>query len=435
MADQKTIVYAVFGVVGLIVVLLVFGFLFGREESESLSADLKFWGYGDDEYVWRDIISGYAEKYSGSSVTYTRLNDQTYEDTIVNRLAAGTGPDIFMLKNTAVVKHADKIVPLPQDYFQFYPKDFKKTFADIATDELLAGPQNAFLRLDSEQIVGFPLYVDALALFYHKDLFNSSGIATPPVTWDDLLEASRKVTKLAFGGGIEKAGAALGTYANVERAFEILSSLLMQQGSPIIDRRTKDVRLDAAASNVLQFYTSFSNQTKQNYSWSGRMPNSFEALARGDAAIAFGTATDMQRILAKNPHLRLGIAVLPQRKGSTVSVTQGEYAVLAVSRLSPNPLAAWQFIRYATDPEQSQKYLEKTLRAPARRDLIAKGTSSEALDVFYRSALIAKSWPVPDERRTKFIFQDAVESILSGASDPSRAAQNLSQQLQLLLPK
>ncbi|HLD34953.1 MAG TPA: extracellular solute-binding protein, partial [Patescibacteria group bacterium] len=164
-------------------------------------------------------------------------------------------------------------------------------------------------------------------------------------------------------------------------------------------------------------------------------PNSFEALARGDAAIAFGTATDMQRILAKNPHLRLGIAVLPQRKGSTVSVTQGEYAVLAVSRLSPNPLAAWQFIRYATDPEQSQKYLEKTLRAPARRDLIAKGTSSEALDVFYRSALIAKSWPVPDERRTKFIFQDAVESILSGASDPSRAAQNLSQQLQLLLPK
>ncbi|MBI2122349.1 MAG: extracellular solute-binding protein [Candidatus Sungbacteria bacterium] len=435
MSDQKTLVYGVLGVVGLIVILLVFGFLFGRESGGPPAADLQFWGFGDDSDVWRDIISGYAEKYSGSSVTYTRLNDQIYEDTIINRLAAGEGPDIFMLKNTAVVKHADKIVPLPQDYFQFFIKDFKRTFADIAADDLISGPQNAFLRSESEQIVGIPLYVDALVMFYHKDLFNSSGIATPPATWDDVIEASKRVTKLSLGGGIERSGATLGTYANVERAFDLLSSLFMQQGVSVVNRKTKAVEFGGGASGVMQFYTSFANPAKQNYSWSGRMPNSFEALARGEASMAFGTASDWQRVLAKNPHLRLGVALLPQRKGSAVPVTQGEYAVLAVSRLSRNPEAAWNFIRYATEAGQSEKYLAKTQRAPARRDLIAKGTSSEELDVFYRSALIAKSWPVPDEKRTKLIFQDAVESILSGASDPSHAAQNLSQQLQLLISK
>lgn len=434
MVDQKTLVYAVLGIAGLAIILLIFGFLFGRGGEEIGAASLEFWGFEDDNGAWSDIFSAYKKKYIGSSVRYTPWPDTTYEDTIINRLAAGQGPDIFMLKNTGVVKHADKIVQFPQEYFKFFAKDFKRTFADIAADDLMAGPQNAFLRSDSEQIIGFPLYVDALALLYHKDLFNSSGVSTPPETWDDVIEASRRVTKLSFGGGLERSGAALGAYANVERAFEILSSLLMQQGSSIIDRRTKTIEL-GGASNVIQFYTSFADQTRQNYSWSGRMPNSFEALAHGDAAMTFGTASDMQRILAKNPHLRLGVALLPQRKGSAVPVTQGEYAVLVVSRLSKNPLAAWRFIFYATGAEESKKYLTKTGRAPARRDLIAQGTPSEELDVFYRSALIAKGWPVPDERRTKLIFQDAVESVLSGAQDPSRAAQNLTQQLQLLLPQ
>lgn len=435
MADQKTLVYGVLGVAGIIVVLLLFGFMFGRELGGPLAADLQFWGFGDDNDVWHDIILGYREKYIGSLVTYTRLNDQTYEDTIINRLAAGEGPDIFMLKNIAVVKHADKIIPLPQDYFKFFIKDFKRIFVDIAADDLIAGPQNAFLQSESEQIVGIPLYVDALAMFYHKDLFNSSGLATPPATWDDVIEASKRVTKLSLGGGVERSGAALGTYANVERAFELLGSLFMQQGVSLVNRKTKAVEFGTGASGVMQFYTSFANQTKQNYAWSGRMPNSFEALARGDAAMVFGTASDWQRVLAKNPHLRLGVAFLPQRKGSTVPITQGEYAVLVVSRLSRNPEAAWNFIRYATEAEQSEKYLEKTGRAPARRDLITKGTSSEELDVFYRSALIAKSWPVPDERRTKLIFKDAIESVLSGLSDPSQSVQNMARQLQLLLPQ
>jgi len=410
----------------MIVFALVFvGVLPGLRPSKPKAATLEFWGIQDDEEVWNGIIAAFREQYPHIMVNYRRFDDLSYEDALVNNLAAGTGPDVFVLKNSWIVKHRDKIYPLPQIVFKFTDRDFQRTFVDVASADLISS---------EKYILGLPLFVDTLALFYNKDIFNTEGVAQPPQEWNEVVSVSQKLTKKAAAGDIAKSGMALGGAKNIENLMEILSALILQRGDPIIDSRSEEVKLESGGFGAFEFYTSFADPTKPSFFWSERLPNSLDALAEGKAAMALGFARDVSRMAAKNPHLDLGIAPLPQLKDSQRPITFGSYFALTVSRLSKNPNEAWQFIVFATLGESTKKYLEETNRPAARRDLVAAGSPTTELDVFYKQSLQAKSWPVPDERAARRIFQDAVESIVTKSMDTDQAVSRLGEQLSQLQP-
>jgi len=86
-----------------------------------------------------------------------------------------------------------------------------------------------------DAIYGLPLTVDTLVMYYNKDLLNSAGIPEPPNNWKTFQESMRKLVKLDREGNILVSGAAIGTGANVERAGDILSLLMMQNGAKMTD--------------------------------------------------------------------------------------------------------------------------------------------------------------------------------------------------------
>src|SRR5690606_13391539 len=57
----------------------------------------------------------------------------------------------------------------------------------IKTENYFEGPLNS-VSWDGK-LFGVPKYTDTIALFYNKDLFAKAGIAEPPTTWDELLDA------------------------------------------------------------------------------------------------------------------------------------------------------------------------------------------------------------------------------------------------------
>lgn len=404
-------------------IILVGGVLFfGRRAAQPQPAIISFWSIKDDAAVWEPVISRFQEENPHLTVNYTRLEETTYEDVLINRLAEGRGPDIFVLPNTLLVKHRDKILPLPKE-FNLKAKDFQAVFADIASAELI-GPQG--------EIWGAPLFVDTLALFYDRDVFNTAGIAAPPKNWDQVAETAKLLTKINPSREIEKSGMALGTYDNVDYAFEILSALMLQNGDPIISRDTGEVAVEQGAEKALDFYTSFAKASGQNFSWADYRKNSFTAFGEGDVAMVFGFAEDVARITARNPHLAFRALPFPQSPSAKTAITYGRYFFPAVSKFSPNPTAAWQFVLYATLGEGARIYNEQTGRPPARRDLIATGANSAILDVFYKQVLTAKSWPVPDETGARRLFQEAVNSVVTRTATPDQATRRLKDQLLLI---
>lgn len=422
MTTGLKIAFVIFAALIVIFFLIFFGILPGRREPPPPAVTLEFWGTGDTRSIWSGIITSYKEANTHVAIEYREIDKETYEEYLVNRLAENQGPDIFMLKNSWIEKHKDKIVSLPQTPLNFFPKDFRRIFVDVAADDLIT-PKG--------DIVGLPLYVDTPALFYNKDMFNSRGIAIPPKTWDDAVKTSKTLTELTAVGDIIRGGFAFGSAVNIEHLVEIISSLIFQSGDTITDG--SDVTLGSPAEQALSFYTSFADPTKSHYSWNIRMKNSHEALADGTAAMAIGLASDIDRIKAKNPHLNLGVAAFPQQKNAATPVVYGTYYFPTVSKSSKVAEEAWKFLLYAASQGPAESYIGAGSRAPARRDLIQQGTLSPELEIFYTQALIAKSWRIPDERVVEALIRDMVETVILKTATASRSLSNFRQKLQIIM--
>ena len=245
MFRSQRLIFIGIGVLAVFVLLIFFGV--GRRPPTPAKAALEFWGIQDDEENWREVIQDFQEEFPSFSINYRRFEESSYEDLLINRLAEGKGPDIFVLKNSWVTKHKDKLYPLPQELLRFSGRDFQNTFVDAAADDLLSG---------SGEIIGLPIFIDTLALFYNKDIFNSAGIAFAPKTWDDVILTSRKLTQKNQLGEIQKPGFAFGTIANTEHFFEILSSLILQKGENIISNKTGQIDIGPKTAEIIDFYNS-----------------------------------------------------------------------------------------------------------------------------------------------------------------------------------
>jgi len=410
-------------------------------------AHLEFWGF-ESEQTWQKIIQSFSNSAGneGISVTYKKIPEDQFESRLINALAENAGPDVFMLKDSQTKRHVNKIAPLlppsaENDLIGMSREEFKNNFVDAAHP----------IALTQAGIIGFPLYIDTLALFYNRDYLNSANIPSPPKTWNEFADAVVKLTKVSPRGDIEKSGAALGEALNVEYFADIVSALIFQQGGMIIraennnepaltERLEKQLTQDGAtrpfspAEEALLFYTSFADPQRRNYTWNKSFSNSLDAFANGDTAFLIGYAGDVARVEAKNPHLNFGISAFPQPSGSQTRITYGRFAVLSASRLSKNPLAAWKFIRFVTSRDTSMEYLSLTGLPPARRDLIQPPENlSEKLTPFYAQSLPAKSWPIPDEAAVRSIFRDMIESVLSRRLSISAVLQQANERMSQLL--
>src|SRR3989344_2914256 len=90
------IAFFVFAALIVIFLLIFFGFLPGRRAPTPPSVVLEFWNAGEPKTLWNDIISSYIDQNEHVAINYREINEETYEEYLINSLAEGTGPDIFV---------------------------------------------------------------------------------------------------------------------------------------------------------------------------------------------------------------------------------------------------------------------------------------------------------------------------------------------------
>jgi multiple sugar transport system substrate-binding protein len=265
--------------------------------------------------------------------------------------------------------------------------------------------------------------VDTLAMYYNKDLLNNAGIAQPPAFWNnEFQQAVKKMTKQDSQGNIIQSGAALGGSNNVERYSDILSVLMMQNGSVmmndngqvIFDRippALKDQKYNPGIE-ALRFYADFANPAKEVYSWNNNLDDSLNLFSQGQLALMFGYAYQLPTIKAQAPKLNFGIAKLPQIEGNT-PINFANYWVEAVSNKSKYPNESWDFIQFATKAEQAKTYLAKAKRPTALRSLVNEQIDDFDIGVFAEEVLTAKSWyRGADSAAMEKIFAEMIDSAI-----------------------
>lgn len=432
-------------------------FLSGCGESTKYKIRLEVWGVFDDSDAYGELFNQYRDINPFiSSIEYRKLSPDTYKEDLLNALAAGNGPDIFMIRNTWTDSFRDKIIPAPPTLLT--EKTFRDAFVDVAAEDFLGKDTLAY---------AMPLSVDSLALYYNKDLFNAAGITEPPKTWEELLGDVPRLTRIDAYGNITQSAIALGTADNINRSPDILLALARQYA---IQGSERGVTAQSF-TQALDFYTRFARFGSPEYTWNVRQHYSIDAFYEGTAAMMINYSWQIPTLRQKNAKFNFGVVPLPQFQGarpenlanywglavaknktletgnvgSNTSVPAGRYSEIRVHE-------AWQLLKFLTLPHPAQQitvtnvlsgnaknfplvsdptalYLEKTGKPAARRDLVEAQKGDVFLSPFALGNLVAGSWEPGNPEAAETIIADGVGDVNRGERSVSDVASTVWQRI------
>jgi ABC-type glycerol-3-phosphate transport system substrate-binding protein len=418
--------FAAFIVVG-VAVFALFGGAFGGSGVGAVVV----WGTVDEGTMQYLLDSMRSVDGSLSDTSYVKKDAATYRTDLVNAMAAGTGPDVFVVSQEDLGAFQDKIAVIP------YSAVSQQTYLSSYIDE-------GQLFLTSRGALALPFSIDPLVMYWNKDMFSTAGIAGAPQYWSDVITQTPTLTKLDGSSNVKQSAVALGAWSNINNAKAVLSALFMQAGDYITTRSsdrlvatigsTPPGAQEPPGESALRFYTEFSDPSKTTYSWNRSLKSAADAFTGGQLAMYFGFAGEYPTLLARNPNLNIGVALLPQLKGSSLQVTYGSILGLAVSRGARNLAGAGAVAQKLTSPTAAGILTSQTGLPPVRRDVATNTSASAAASVFVQSALISRGWTDPDPTATNAIFKTMIDSTVSGQNNPSQAVSEAAQAFGQLLP-
>ncbi|MCC6934531.1 MAG: extracellular solute-binding protein [Candidatus Yanofskybacteria bacterium] len=432
--DSRKLTYVLGGAIAFMV-FIAFIFILRNVGGQQTGGDvtLKVWGVFDDRAVFSAAFKAFETANKGVHIDYQVFPPQEYEAAVINALAAGRGPDVWMMHHTWLPKHIDKIQPMPERLTGdkeplMTIKQFKDLFVDVAAYDLV----------NNGKIYGLPLYVDTLALYYNKDMFSSAGIAQPPRTWNDFMDDVKKITQYDANRNITRLGAAMGSARNINRSTDILMMLMLQSGVQMTNADgtqatfSRSVDGQNVGERALMFYTDFTNPQKEVYTWNDAMDYSIDAFAEGSTAMMINYAHQVSVIRSKAPRLNWAVAAVPQ--ASTVDArTYANYWPLVVSLKSEHPETAWRLVHYLAAGEGTVPYLNAANRPSARRDLIEQQKSDPDLGVFALQALTARSWLQANNQTIETIFADMIDAVNLGRQSITNALRDAETKVSVLM--
>ena len=439
MSNFQTILVAIFLAFFVFAVLIFSGIIKigGSGGSSTLQGKVVIWGTFPSSAI-TNVVDDINTNNEELNVIYVKKDLSAYQQDLIEAFANGVGPDLFIITPDMIQKNNNFIYKIP--YASYSDKTFRNTFID-----------GADIYLDSEGVIGFPIIVDPLVLYYNKDILSNEGMVFPPQSWDELFNLNPSLTKRDNIGTINQSMIALGQYNNVNNVKDILATILIQNNNPIVTRgidvTNKMSYISMLKSNpsnlsispaeaAIKFFVEFSNPSNIAYSWNRSLPNSLDMFTWGKLAFYIGRASELFNIQSMNPNLSFDVTQIPQIKDSTTKRTYGEIYAVVINKKSSNMASSFG-VAGILSAEDNIKNLSVSLSLPStsRALLSNKPTTNPYLSTFFNSAIIARGWLDPDKNKSNLIFKEMIENTLSNKLSVSESINKAQGQLELLLKK
>lgn len=391
-----------FGAVILVLAGVVPGRYEGGENPQNQKGEVMIWSADDTQDAFASSIQSFTERSRNVRVNFVGFSDPIeYEETLLNALASGKGPDIFSFPNSDLDRFASKLYPIPPAALPVF--QFRNLYPETAERDLVRGGL----------VYGLPVSIDTLALFYNKDHFNESALVFPPADWDQFREFALALVRYDNAGEISRAGAGLGgPNSRIAHGTDILEFIGLQNAA----QTGAGFGLNQPPlASALDFYTGFARRGF-NYIWSDRLPYSLDGFASGKISMILGYGSDLANIRRLNGLLKIGVAPAPQPASVRQIVTYARYGAYGISNFSKDKALALRFLlSLAASPTAGRAYVAATGRPPALRSLIQEYIGDPELDVFARQALTAVSWPKVDSPEVGLVLSEAIQTVARGA--------------------
>ena len=375
------------------------------------------WGTLPKEAFQVGLLESVKNESTLKGVTYVEMPEVTLAAELASAIATGKSPDFILASGESLLSLAPFIETVPLATLSI--RTFTDTFADSST--LFTAPLGA-------GYYGIPLLIDPLVLFYNRSMLASSGIASPPTTWEALTGLVPHVATFTSTRQVTRAFIALGTYDNIRNARGILSTLFLQTGVPLTarDTTTGQVSPNLGLSSptggdtqpgaaVLRFYIQFADPAKVSYTWNTSLPDSQRAFGAGDLALYLGYVSEARFLQEAYPNLGFDVAPAPQPATASGKATYGLTYALMLSRGAGSRAGAYNAALLLANTPNQLALARATGLAPATRSALAAPTPADPTAALAaRSALYARGWLSPAPSATDPLFSAMISNVITG---------------------
>ncbi len=409
---------------------------------------LTIWRVFEEPEVWQPVIERYQQLHPEVQIQVIKKNYADYELEVANSIAAGTPPDIWMIRSDWLAKHAPKLQAMPDGLLLDAANAKKK--GNLTNQDILKERYPDVVGSDAtlaEKVYGLPLSIDSLALYYNKDHFREKGLAQPPATWREFVADVEKLTEYddAARTKIRRAAVALGTAKNVNRSMDILAALMLQNHTPMTNETHTSALMNGAiakegggvtypGTSALEFYTAFADPKKSVYTWNNDLPNSIDAFTEGKVSMIFSYSYLERQLLQKNPNLTYGVAALPQVDSSTTPIDYPSYWLETVSRNSQHAVEAWQFLKFLS--EEGDSLYQAAADKPSAKRLASLSQPNERIlrsepgTPWSFQMMTAVSWyRGKNPGKIEQLLADMIENVVTFGQSPQVAIDNTAAQV------
>ena len=276
-----------------------------------------------------------------------------------------------------------------------------------------------------------PFYVSKTLLFYNKTMMREASVTRPPQTFDELLEAARKMTKG------EKSGF-------VTLNFDWLYwPLLAMNGVELLtpDLKKAAFNTPAAVKTVEALARATADGTINKVAWTGRWVEPNNAFAGGTVGFYQAHSPAFFYVRGGGPWITpetLGAAPMPG--GFATPNSHG----LGISKSSKHPELAWEFIKLATSDKWAYTF-GKTLkvftgtRVDSRlleelqhEDPLAASVMKTQLEHLDR---LVATWPLGKDAQVKDAFYSEFQAAVLGRKPAAAALAEAERKVNRLLAR
>jgi ABC-type glycerol-3-phosphate transport system substrate-binding protein len=436
-------IFIIVGILAIAVIAVVAVTLAGRtSRKQPSSITLSVWSPFDEGKTYQEMVKPFLDANPTIKLDYKQIeakDAKEYEAKVVDAIASGKGPDIWLIRNDWLPKHQPKLAPFPTTLRW----STKKGVSDAdALKELLT---EAVVKQNTRdnQLYGLPIAIDSLGLFVNTNVVktvrqeldeaqqDSALFDTYPSNWAEVEAWSKAITKKDNKGNLTRSGLSLGTTGNTYAPVDVYLALLSQYGGGLFAENGKEVTLHLAkvvgnetqfpGALSLDFITSFAKPSSANYAWTAGLGDPTTAFVNNKLGMMVGyssLATDFRKL---NKNFDSAVVLpLPQLKDPiTPADTRTDYAAYwthVVSKTSAHPDSAWRLIQGLSSAENLKIYHKETGKPTF--DLVADSAFRQSavdfqqLDVFTSQMPTSISSYKPEWQAVDETIQDLINQVV-----------------------
>jgi multiple sugar transport system substrate-binding protein len=397
------------------------GILAGAASALALTAALAAAG----EVVWwtpnfnepraRELVAKFQEANPDITVRLEITTSDGLPQRVLTAMQSGAAPDVIDVQHGWVNGYAQNDLVIAMDDVIQDRDDYVPAALDYVTW--------------NGRLWAIPYRIETHAIIFNKDDFEAAGLdpASPPETWDGLVEAATALTGDGKSGFAITGGGEVGN-----TIFRSLPFIWMNGGSIISDDLTTATVNEPAAVEAVTFYTDF---FLKGLSPASTLENDGTANRRlfiADAVSMYQSGQfDIASIRQENPDIDIGVMPIPHPEGKETAAILGGWSLVIPSD-AQNPEETKTLVQFLAEAENMGALTDTFPARTSAMDL--PRFDDPILEVF--KGMLPHGRPVPPSPVWVQISQayfDGIQRILLGDEDPQTAMDGAAEEIQALL--